>query len=77
MFDYLFAGMAQDNDSIWEKDKLNFQEPTQNPTTGKWEILANNKSGSGSYVFKVTPNGDVEFYNSTGQDMRLSVHVDL
>lgn len=50
---------------------------TQNPKTGKWEILANNKNGSLSYVFKVTLNGDVEFYNSTGQDMRLSIHVDL
>lgn len=58
-------------------DTLQANINTQNLTTVKTRNLGNNKSGSGNYVFKVTPNGDVEFYNSSGQDMRLSVHVDL
>lgn len=37
VFDYLFAGMEQDDDSIWGKDKLTFQDPIQNPETGKWK----------------------------------------
>lgn len=58
VFDYLFDGMEQDDDSIWE-------------------ILANNKSGSGSYVFKVTPDGNVESYDSSGKELRLTIPVKL
>ncbi|WP_158262820.1 hypothetical protein [Staphylococcus gallinarum] len=46
-------------------------------TTVKTRNLGNNKSGSESYVFKVTPNGDVAFYNSGSQYMILNVHVDF
>lgn len=42
-----------------------------------WEILANNKSGSGSYVFKVTPDGNVESYDSSGKELRLTIPVKL
>ncbi|MCE5007636.1 hypothetical protein [Staphylococcus equorum] len=77
VFDYLFAGMQQDDDNIWGKDKLTFQDPTKNPETGKWEILANNKGGSGSYAFRDNPNGDVEFYDSSGKELRLTVPIEL
>lgn len=51
---------------------------TQNLTTVKTRNLGNNNSGSGNYVSKVTPNGDVAFYNSSsGQYMILNVYVDL
>ena len=77
VFDYLFEGMHQDPDNIWDTSKIKFQDPVQNVETGKWEILANNKSGAGSYVFKVTPNGEVQFYDTIGKNMERSIDVSL
>jgi len=66
VFDYLFAGLDEMYDGEFDKDLITFQDPVKNED-GDWKILANNKSGHGSYVFVVTPTGLVEEVNNAGE----------
>ncbi|MGW7911206.1 hypothetical protein [Staphylococcus xylosus] len=54
VFDYLLDDI---NSEGGDTDLITFQEPTYE--NGHWKILANNKSGHGSYVFIVEEDGTV------------------
>lgn len=75
VFDYLFAGLDEMYDGEFDKDLITFQDPVKNED-GDWKILANNKSGHGSYVFVVTPTGLVEEVNNAGE-VESTVQVNL
>ncbi|QPI17014.1 hypothetical protein [Staphylococcus phage vB_StaM_SA1] len=75
VFDYLFAGLDKLYGDAWDKDQITFQEPKYESSTGNWVIMANNKSGSGGYVFKVSASGTVYIYNSSGDILDDSVDV--
>ncbi|WRM43358.1 hypothetical protein [Staphylococcus phage LY01] len=65
VFDYLFAGLNEMYDGF-DKDLITFQEPIQNEN-GDWIISANNKSGHGSYNFRVSQEGLVQNINNSGE----------
>ena len=75
VFDYLFAGINQNYEGGFDKSKVTFQEPTQDEN-GNWKIMGNNKSGHGSYVFEVTPDGLVQTLDNAG-GIEDSVQVNL
>lgn len=65
VFDYLFAGLNEMYDGEFDKDLITFQNPTQDEN-GDWVIMANNKSGHGSYTFRITPDGLVQHIDNAG-----------
>lgn len=66
VFDYLFAGLEEIyGEDGFDKDLITFQNPVQDEN-GDWDILANNKSGHGSYNFKVTSDGLVQNIDNAG-----------
>lgn len=73
VFDYLIE--AIDSGKGNDHNLIKFQEPTKKD--GYWEIAANNKSGVGSYMFKVYLDGTVEFWNGPMTDMSMSKKVVL
>ena len=73
VFDYLIE--AIDSEEGNDHNLIVFQEPKMK--SGYWEIAANNKSGAGSYTFKVYTDGTVEFWNGPMTDMSLSKKVEL
>ncbi|MEB7816251.1 hypothetical protein [Mammaliicoccus sciuri] len=73
VFDYLIE--AIDSEEGGDHNLIKFQEPKLKD--GYWEIAGNNKSGVGSYTFKVYLDGTVEFWNGPNTDMSMSKKVEL
>ncbi|MEB7657976.1 hypothetical protein NGB24_08885 [Mammaliicoccus vitulinus] len=73
VFDYLIE--AIDSEEGNNHNLITFQQPKMKD--GYWEIAGNNKSGVGSYTFKVYLDGTVEFWNGPNTDMSMSKKVVL
>ncbi|AYX91063.1 hypothetical protein [Staphylococcus cohnii] len=63
VFDYLFKYLEYEDA---DTSLITFQEPIEDGN-GNFKIAANNKSGSGSYNYEVTPEGVVKDINNAGE----------